>query len=251
MRPRVAGVGLSIAVLAGACTGAGTTRTQAPAKPPASVVLVVSSATPARTGVSPATPGVTAPATPGVTAPVATVDLPTPDPADPTPIAADGRLAPAPQDLVVGDQAFDLADLRGHPVLLFFGYTHCPDVCPMTIGELVVALGERPDARAVFISIDPERDTPESLAKWVSFLPEGFVAVTGSPAAIRQAADAWGVRYARVDSGSAAGYSMSHTAFVYLIDAEGRHRSTFPFGTGWASLVRAVDGLSVAQEDGS
>jgi len=177
-------------------------------------------------------------------APTLMASLPTPDPAEPTPIAEAGAAAPPLLDLVAADGAFDLDDLAGHPVLLFFGYTHCPDVCPMTVGELVMVLRERPDTRVVFVTVDPERDTQASLAEWTRYLPEGFVALTGSPSAIRAAADAYDVRYARVDSASAAGYAMSHTAFVHLVDAAGRLRATFPFGTGWATMVRTLDAMS-------
>lgn len=178
---------------------------------------------------------------PSIPAPTPAPSLPTPDPAEPTPIIEVGDLAPPLLDLVSSDGAFDLAELAGHPVLLFFGYTHCPDVCPMTMGDLVLVLRERPEARVVFVTVDPERDTPEALARWTEYLPEGVVALTGSPAAIRAAADAYDVRYARVDSGSAGGYAMSHTAFVHLIDPDGHQRVTFPFGTGWATMVRAID----------
>ena len=136
---------------------------------------------------------------------------------------------------------FDLASLRGHPTFLFFGYTHCPDVCPATIGELTQLVDRRPDARVVFVTVDPERDTPEFMANWTKFMPAGFIGVTGSPTAIRTAADGWGARYARVDTASAAGYSMSHTAFVYLIDAEGRLVLSFPFGTGWETMLETLD----------
>jgi protein SCO1/2 len=124
---------------------------------------------------------------------------------------------------------------------VFFGYTHCPDVCPATIGELIGVLQARPEARAVFVSIDPERDTPEFLAEWTRYLPAGLVAVTGSPVAVRQVADAWGVRYARTDTTSASGYGMSHTAFQYLVDPVGRLRLTYPFGTPWQAIVMDLD----------
>lgn len=160
--------------------------------------------------------------------------------------------APPLRDLVSPEGAFDLTDLAGHPVLLFFGYTHCPDVCPMTVGELVLVLHHRPDTRVVYVTVDPERDTLESLTEWARYLPDGFVPLTGSPSAIRAVADAYGVRYARVDSASAAGYAVSHTAFVHLIDADGRTRVTFPFGTGWATMVRSLDALATAAlEDGT
>ena len=97
-----------------------------------------------------------------------------------------------------------------------------------------------------FATIDPERDTPEFLAEWTAYLPEGMVGVTGSPLAIRHAADQYGVRYARVDTDSRSGYAMSHTAFQYLIDAEGNLVMTYPFGTPAAAILGDLDVLERA-----
>ncbi len=245
---RIAAPLLTMTLALGACVGAGTSGDVARTRVPGAVTG--SSAPSAQPGTSPGEPVAqpTARATPGAAS--VTPTLPPPDPAEPTPIVASGQPAPPLGDLALGERPFDLADLTGHPVLLFFGYTHCPDVCPMTVGELVLVLRERPDVRAVFVTVDPERDTPASLAQWTRYLPEGFVALTGSPSAIQAAADAYGVRYARVDSGSASGYAMSHTASVFLIDSQGSQRFTFPFGTGWASMVRAIDALAEADNGG-
>ncbi len=167
----------------------------------------------------------------------------------PTPVIDAGQTAPALNGLVTADGTFDLHALQGQPSLVFFGYTHCPDVCPATVGELVLLVGQRPDVHVVFVTVDPERDTPEFLREWTKFLPASFIGVSGSPMAIKNAADGYGASYARVDSGSAAGYSMSHTAFVYLIDAEGRLRLHFPFGTGWEAMLQTLDTVApLAQE---
>ena len=148
------------------------------------------------------------------------------------------REAP-PIELIDPDaRPFSLASLRGHEVLVFFGYTHCPDVCPATIGVVGQALAAvGPGPTAVFVSIDPERDTPAWLKDYVRYLPPGFVALTGSPGQVRSVADSWGVRYARVETGSPDGYAMSHTADVYLVDADGRLRAHFPFGTEPEAMV--------------
>jgi protein SCO1 len=167
----------------------------------------------------------------------------------PTPIIDPGQPAPPLDGLVTATGPFDLAALQGEPTIVFFGYTHCPDVCPATIGELVELVGRRPDVHVVFVTVDPERDTPEFMGEWTEFLPDSFVGVTGSPTAIKAAADAYGVRYARVDSASAAGYSMSHTAFQYLIDAEGRLRLHFPFGTGWESMLQTLDTIAPPNQE--
>ncbi len=122
--------------------------------------------------------------------------------------------------------------MRGTPVLVFFGYTHCPDVCPVTIGavgEAIAASGG--DAKAIFVSVDPERDTIPWLGEFVKYMPSGFTAATGTPAEVRATADAWGVRYARVEEADPANYSMSHTADVFVIDGAGQFRARLPFGT--------------------
>lgn len=141
---------------------------------------------------------------------------------------------PAPA-LVLTDQdgaRFDLASLRGGPTFVFFGYTHCPDVCPATMGVIGQVLeATQAGLHAVFVSVDPERDTAPWLKEYVRYLPAGITALTGSAAEIRAAADAWGVRYAKVTTDDPAVYSMSHTADVYILDANGDLRGRFPFGT--------------------
>lgn len=141
---------------------------------------------------------------------------------------------------------FSLASLRGEPVFVFFGYTHCPDVCPATIGRVGLAIDAfGSGVRAVFVSVDPERDTTTWLKEYARFLPAGFVALTGTDSEIRTTADAWGVRYARVETGVAGAYSMSHSADVYLVDADGILRANFPFGTE-AEAMTAVLRVVVA-----
>jgi protein SCO1/2 len=168
-----------------------------------------------------ASPDVIAPGAPAATGPGSAL----------VPVASPGP-APALADLVSPDgSAFDLADLAGRPTLLFFGYTHCPDVCPLTIGEILGVFELEPDAQAAFVSIDPERDTPEFLTEWSAYLPADLHPVTGSLGAVRRAADEYGVRYARVETSSAGGYTFSHTADVFLIDEQGHLVGTFPFGT--------------------
>ncbi len=144
----------------------------------------------------------------------------------------DPRPAPELAGLINSDGSpFVLDDYLGSNVLIYFGYTHCPDVCPQTIGELFGVWEEQPDMQALFITVDPERDTPEFLEEWTRYLPENLHAVTGTPDAIRRAADAYDVRFARVDSDSSAGYTMAHTALLYLIDEHGQLLLSYPFGT--------------------
>jgi protein SCO1/2 len=170
--------------------------------------------------------GVTSSASPGATGtPVASIDVDA---------YLEDFVRPAPDLELTGadGRPLSLAALRGTPVLVFFGYTHCPDVCPVTIGavgEAIAAAGG--DARAVFVSVDPERDTIPWLGEFVRYMPSGFTAATGTPAEVRATADAWGVRYARVEEADPANYSMSHTADVFVIDGAGQFRARLPFGT--------------------
>jgi protein SCO1/2 len=151
-----------------------------------------------------------------------------------------GEPRPAPElaGLLNADGTpFDLSAFEGSPVLVYFGFTHCPDVCPATIGEIFGVWEEIPDMEAIFITVDPERDTPEFLAEWTRYLPDNFHGVSGSPMAIRRAADNYGARYARVPSESAGGYTMSHTAELYLIDSHGQLLLSYPFGTPAADII--------------
>ena len=129
-------------------------------------------------------------------------------------------------------------------MLVFFGYTHCPDVCPATIGTVGMAIDAYAgDAEAVFVSVDPERDTPDWLAEFVRFMPTGFRAVSGTPAQVRATADAWGVRYARVDTDQPGVYTMAHTADVFVVDRAGVMRARFPFGTDATTMTAVLDAI--------
>ena len=157
---------------------------------------------------------------------------------------------PAPDIRLIDKSAqpFDVASFRGQPVFVFFGYTHCADVCPATIGTVGLALdAERGKAKAVFVSIDPERDTPSWLTEYARFMPTGFTPLTGSASAIRATADAWGVRYARAEAEEGEGeYSMSHTADVFLVDGSGMRRATFPFGTSSEAMTAVLRSIESA-----
>lgn len=191
-----------------------------------------------------------APTTPPTAAPTeAPVATPEPTAAPETPSTAsapigDPRPAPELADLVLPDgSAFELASLEGEDLLIYFGYTHCPDVCPATLGELYGVFEARPQTQALFVSVDPERDTPEFLGEWTKYLPDNIQAVTGSPGAIRRAADNYGVKYARVETTSTAGYTMSHTAELYLVDEDGQLLLAYPFGTPAAEIVQDLETL--------
>ena len=120
-------------------------------------------------------------------------------------------------------------DLKGRPFLVFFGYTNCPDFCPATlfdVSEVLRALG--PDAdriNALFITVDPERDTPEKLKDYLSSFDPHLTALTGSPEAIAAVTKAYRAPVRKVPQ--ADGYTMDHPIIVYLMDKEGRFVAPF------------------------
>jgi len=187
--------------------------------------------------------GTLTPRTPGPKGGVTT--SPSPSASAPVDVASylypTSREAPPIELTDPNDRPFALASLRGAPAFVFFGYTHCPDVCPATIGTVGLAMeayGSGP--RAVFVSIDPERDTTTWLREYAKFLPSGFVALTGTSASIGATASAWGAHYARVETGVPGAYSMSHSADVYLVDAAGILRARFPFGTSSEAMTAVL-----------
>jgi protein SCO1/2 len=121
-------------------------------------------------------------------------------------------------------------DLKGHPFLVFFGFTHCPDVCPTAlheVSEILRALGKDADrVRALFVTVDPERDTPDKLKDYLSSFDPHLVGVTGDPAAITAVGKAYRV-YAKKVPLDGGNYTMDHTAIVYLMDKDGRFVAPF------------------------
>jgi len=121
-------------------------------------------------------------------------------------------------------------DFKGHPFLVFFGFTNCPEICPTTlfdISEVLNKLG--PDAdkvNALFVTVDPERDTPEKLKDYLSSFNPHLIGLGGDPAALAAVAKAYRVYYKKVpqDGGS---YTMDHTAIVYLMDKQGSFVAPF------------------------
>ena len=122
------------------------------------------------------------------------------------------------------------ADLKGKWSLIYFGYTHCPDACPTTLNEIAIALddlGPKRDAvRPVFITVDPERDTPEVLKSYVTSFDAPILALTGTPEAVAQAAKDYRVYYAKHPE-PGGDYSMDHSSVIYVMDPEGRFTATF------------------------
>ncbi len=121
------------------------------------------------------------------------------------------------------------ADLRGAPFLVFFGYAHCPDVCPTSIfqlSEVLRALGPDAKMRVLFITVDPERDTPQVMQDYVSSFDSRLIGLSGDRAAIDKVLHEYRV-YARKAPGEGGAYTMDHSAVIYLMDREGRFVRAF------------------------
>lgn len=147
------------------------------------------------------------------------------------------------QDLDLPDtegQRRHIADFKGKVTVVFFGFTQCPDVCPTTMLELAQvkqALGaDGAKVQGVFISLDPERDTPEVLRAYVRNFSPDFVALRGTPEETRAAAKRFKVFYAKVPGKTEGSYSLDHTAASFVFDTQGRVRLFTRYGSGAEAL---------------
>lgn len=138
-------------------------------------------------------------------------------------------------------KAISLRDFRGQVVLLYFGYTYCPDVCPATLVELKQAVQaldkDAAEVQMIMVSVDPERDTPESLQEYVSYFHPSFIGLTGTESEVLAAATPLGVFFEKSEGTAATGYLIDHTATVLLIDKKGYLRLVYPFGITGAEIA--------------
>lgn len=146
--------------------------------------------------------------------------------------------------------AFSLASLQGKVALAFFGYTSCPDICPTTLAEMRVLhekLGTRAkDVAVVFVSVDPERDTPQRLGEYVPLFNPDFYGIHIEPGPLEAMKKAYGVVAEKVyynPQDSASGYSVDHTARLYLIDKTGRLVTSYPYGSPVENIQQDVEHL--------
>jgi protein SCO1/2 len=154
-------------------------------------------------------------------------------------------------DFVLTDQygqPFRLSDQQGQVVLLFFGYTQCPDVCPTTLGtwrKIHEALGdEAKQVRFVFVTVDPERDTAERLGLHVNAFNPDFVGLTGSPEELEAVYEIFDVYHEKdTSSGSAAGYLVNHTATTFVLGPDGQWRLRETYGTLVEDVVYDIQQL--------
>jgi protein SCO1/2 len=141
-------------------------------------------------------------------------------------------------------QTVNLEDFRGKAVMIYFGYTFCPDVCPATLVELAKAnqlLGEDAEGlQVIMVTVDPQRDTPEKLETYVTHFDPGFLGLTGTADEIAAAATPFGIYYEKREGSEATGYLMDHTASVIVLDPEGHLRLIYPFGTSGEDIAEDI-----------
>lgn len=140
-----------------------------------------------------------------------------------------------------------LADFHGKVVALFFGYTHCPDVCPTTMADLKQAmkiLGARADElQVLFVTLDPERDTQEALAQYVPSFDQRFIGLYGSKEEIAKAAADFKIFAAKVENSGKSGYTIDHSAGLYIYDKTGKIRLYVAYGEKPAVIAADIEKL--------
>lgn len=137
------------------------------------------------------------------------------------------------------------ADFRGQLMLVYFGFTYCPDICPTDLQAISLAMdqlgADAAKVQPLFITLDPERDTAQHLAQYVPLFHPRLLGLTGSMSDVAKAADAYRVYYRRVKTGDKPDdYTVDHTAFIYLVDRDGRYLGFFPPGTDAPRLVEMI-----------
>ncbi len=170
-----------------------------------------------------------------------------------TPVQA--RPEPLGGDFALTDQfgkPFELAQLRGKLVLLFFGYTYCPDICPTELSNLAAVLDELGDSAArvqgVFVSLDPQRDTPQVLRDYTHYFNPDLLGLTGTPGEVAQVARQYRVQYQRHEK-SDGRYSLDHSADLYVIDPEGKLTTVVPYGLPPEHVLEVVRRLLIEYRD--
>lgn len=127
-----------------------------------------------------------------------------------------------------------LSDFRGKIVLIYFGYTFCPDICPGTLANVAQALRDMDtkaeDVQLIMVSLDPERDTPEKLAEYMGHFHPSFIGITGTKEQLDEVTALYGIFYQKAAGSDATSYLIDHTATLMVLDREGYMKLVFPFG---------------------
>ena len=148
--------------------------------------------------------------------------------------------------LLAYDGKHSLSDYQDKLVLLYFGYTFCPDICPTNLGNLSVAYRnlsdkQKQNLQILFVSVDPERDTPQRLKQYSDYFDANVLGLTGTPKELMEIAQRYGVVYARVDDpNNGTNYAVDHSAFTYVIDKEGVLQEQLPHATTPQTFVKTI-----------
>ncbi|MDX1351448.1 MAG: SCO family protein [Thiomicrorhabdus sp.] len=139
-----------------------------------------------------------------------------------------------------------LSDYQGKLVLLYFGYTYCPDICPTNLGNLSIAYQqltqkEKDGLQIIFVSVDPERDTPSRLQEYANYFEANIVGLTSDPQTIAKVARNYGVVYAKVDDpNNGTNYAVDHSAFTYVVDPQGNLQNQLPHATSPEMFIQTI-----------
>lgn len=139
-----------------------------------------------------------------------------------------------------------LSDFKDKLTLVYFGYTYCPDICPTNLGNLSVAYRnltqeQKDNLQILFVSVDPERDTPARLKQYADYFDSGIIGLTSTPQEIAEISQRYGVVYARVDDpNNGTNYAVDHSAFTYVVDQKGRLREQLPHATSPENFIQVI-----------
>ena len=138
-----------------------------------------------------------------------------------------------------------LQDFRGKVVLIYFGYTFCPDICPTSLALMTQTLNELSGqelarVQPIFISVDPERDTPEKLDKYTDYFHESILGATGTAEDIAEVAGRYGAVYWKVEGESEGGYLVDHTSVIHVVATDGVLSTSLPHGTAPTKILEAI-----------
>ena len=156
---------------------------------------------------------------------------------------------PAPEIILhrTSGDSFRLSDLRGQVVLLFFGYTHCPDVCPTTLSDMKYVferLGRAADsARFLFVTVDVPRDNPEEIRRYLDLFNPDFIGLTGTQDELETVYADYFVGVSAAPAAGIAGYEVAHTSRIFVIDQDGRLVETLAYGVSRDLILRDVQVL--------
>lgn len=148
--------------------------------------------------------------------------------------------------LTAFDRKHRLTEYEGKLVLIYFGYTYCPDICPTDLGNLSIAYRNLSDAeqeqvQILFISVDPERDTPARMHEYANYFEADIVGLTGSQAEIAQVAKQYGAVYVKAEqSENVVNYAVDHSAFTYIVDQQGQLQTQLPHAAPPKQIIQVI-----------